>query len=113
MPIIYDRSNIYVAPNKFFYTTANADHLRGRIFLRQWGMKDMGTYELTSDDKKELTNMLPNFQLKTLNKWMKNKVSAQRYENEILFDPFTYYGSFGQPGYLVLSFQATQNTKNG
>ena len=74
-------------------------------------MKDMGTYELTSDDKKELTNMLPNFQLKTLNKWMKNKVSAQRYENEILFDPFTYYGSFGQPGYPVLSFQATQKYK--
>ena len=74
-------------------------------------MKDMGTYELTSDDKKKLINMLPNFQLKTLNKWMKNKVSAQRYENEILFDPFTYYGSFGQPGYLVLSFQATQKYK--
>ena len=71
MPIIYDRSNIYVAPNEIFYTTANADHLRGRTFLRQYGMKNMGTYELTSDDKKELTSMLPNFKLKTLNKLMK------------------------------------------
>ena len=74
-------------------------------------MKNMGTYELTSDDKKELTSMLPNFQLKTLNKWMKNKVSAQRYENEILFYPFTYYGSFSQSGYPELSFQATQKHK--
>ena len=111
MPIIYDRSNIYVAPNKIFYTTANTDHLRGRTFLRQWGMKNMGTYELTSDDKKELTSILPNFLLKTLNKWMKNKGSAQQHENEILFYPFTNYGSFGQPGYPVLSFQATQKYK--
>ena len=115
MPIIYDRNNIYVAPNEIFYTTANANHLRGRTFLRQYGMKNMGTYELSSDDKKELKSMLPNFQLKTVNKWMKNKVSAQRYENEILFYPFTYYGSFGQPGYPVLSFlalsQATQKYK--
>ena len=87
MPIIYDRSNIYVAPNEIFYTTANSDHLRSRTFLRQRGMKNMGTYKLTSDDLKELTSMLPNFQLKTLNKWMKEKVSAQRYENEILFYP--------------------------
>ena len=46
---------------------------------------------------------------------MKNKVSEQQYENEILFYPFTYYGLFGQPGYPVLIFevrsQATQKYK--
>ena len=85
MPIIYDRNNIYVAPNEIFYTTANADHLRGRTSSRQRGVKNMGTQELTSDDLKKLRSMLPNFSLKTLNKWMKNRVSAQRYENEVLF----------------------------
>ena len=68
MPIIYDRNNIYVAPNEIFYRKANADHLRGRTFLRQYVMKNIGTYELTSGDKKELKSMLPNFQLKALNK---------------------------------------------
>ena len=85
IPIIYDRNNIYVDPNEIFYTTENADHLRGRTFSRKRGMKNTGTYELTSDDLKELRRMLPNVLLKTLNKWMKNRVSAQRYENEILF----------------------------
>ena len=106
MSIIYDRSNIYVAPNAMFYTTANGAQLRGITFLRQYGMKNMGTYVLTSDDLKELRSMFPCFQLKILNKLMKNKVSAQRYQNEILFPPFTYYGSFGQFGYPVIGFQA-------
>ena len=50
--------------------------------------------------------MLPNFQLKIFHKWMKVKVSAQQYQNEVIFYPFNYYGSFGQVGYPAVSFQA-------
>ena len=42
MPIIFDRNEIWVAPNEIFYTTANAAQLRGRTFLTQKGMKYMG-----------------------------------------------------------------------
>ena len=35
MPIIFDRNDIWVAPNEIFYTTANAAQLRGRTFLTQ------------------------------------------------------------------------------
>ena len=37
---------------------------------------------------------------------MKVKVSAQQYQNEIIFYPYSYYGSFGQVGYPVIGFQA-------
>ena len=37
---------------------------------------------------------------------MKVKVSAQQYQNEVIFYPFNYYGSFGQVGYPAVSFQA-------
>ena len=33
MPIIFDRNNIWIAPNEIFYTTVNAAQLRGRTFL--------------------------------------------------------------------------------
>ena len=49
--------------------------------------------------------MLRNFQLKILHKWMKVKVSAQQYQNEVIFYPFNYYSSFGQVGYPAVSFQ--------
>ena len=49
--------------------------------------------------------MLPNFQLKIFHKWIKVKVSAQQYQNEVIFYPFNYYGSFGQVGYPAVSFQ--------
>ena len=42
MPIIFDRNDIWVAPNKIFYTTANAAQMRGKTFLTQNGMKYMG-----------------------------------------------------------------------
>ena len=71
MPIIFDRSNIWITPNKIFYMTANAAQMRGRTFLTQHGMKYMGSY-----DQKELRSMLPNFQLKVFQKWMKVKISA-------------------------------------
>ena len=117
MPIIFDRSNIWIAPNEIFYTTANAAQIRGRTFLTQHGMKYMGAYTLNVNDQKELRSMLPNFQLKVFHKWMKVKLSAWNYQNESIFYPHNYYGSFGQVGYPAMRFEgvspATKNTKNG
>ena len=91
---------------EIFYTTENAAQLRGRTFLTQKGMKYMGSYRLNDTDKKELRSMLPNFQLKQFHKWMKVTVSAQSYQNELIFYPYKYYGSFGQVGYPVVNFEA-------
>ena len=105
MPIIFDRNNIWNAPNKIFYTTANAAQLRGRTFVTQHEMKYMRFYTLNVNDQKELRSMLPNFQLKVFHKWMKVKLSAQNYQNELIFYPYNYYGSFGQVGYPVMRFE--------
>ena len=96
MPITFDRNDIWVAPNEIFYKTANAAQLRGKTFLTQNGIKYMGSYMLNDNDKKELRSMLPNFQSIKFHKWMKVKVSAQNYQNELMFYPYNYYGSFGQ-----------------
>ena len=106
MPIIFDINDIWTAPNKIFYTIANAVQMRGKTFLTQNVMKYMGSYELNVNDQKELHSMLPNFQLKIFHKWMKVKVSTQHYQNEVIFYPYNYYGSFGQVGYPAVSFQA-------
>ena len=106
MPIIYDRNDIWVAPNGIFYATANAAQMRGGTFLTQNGMKYMGAYTLNDNDKKEFCSMLPNFQLKQFHEWMKVKTSAQQIQNESIFYPFNYYGSFGQVGYPVVGFEA-------
>ena len=37
---------------------------------------------------------------------MKVKVSAQNYQNELIFYPYNYYGSFGQVGHPVVRFEA-------
>ena len=42
MPIIFDLNDIWIGPNKIFYTTANAAQMRGKTFLTQNGMKYMG-----------------------------------------------------------------------
>ena len=68
MPIIFDRNNIWTAPNEIFYMTANAAQLRGRTFLTQHGMKYIGSYMLNVNDQKELLSMLKNFQLKVFHK---------------------------------------------
>ena len=47
-----------------------------------------------------------NFQLKQFHKWKKVKVSAQNYQNELIFYLFNYYVSFGQVGYPVVGFEA-------
>ena len=49
--------------------------------------------------------MLPNFQFKIFHKWMKVKLSAQQYQNELISYPYNYYGSFGQVGYPVVKFE--------
>ena len=64
MPIIFDKTDIWVAPNEIFYMTASAAQMRGKTFLTQNGMKYMGSYTLNVNDQKELRSMLPNFQLK-------------------------------------------------
>ena len=106
MPIIFNVNDIWIAPNEIFYMTANAVQMRGKTSLTQNRMKYMGSYELNVNDQKELRSMLPNFQLKIFHKWMKVKVSAQQYQNEVIFYPYNYYGSFGQVGYPAVSFQA-------
>ena len=90
MPIILDLKDMWIAPNEIFYTSANAAQMRGRTFLMQNGIKYMGTYTLNVNEQKELRSMLPNFQLKVFQKWMKTKVSAQKYQNELIFYPFNY-----------------------
>ena len=70
----------YFYQTKILYTTANAAQIRGRTFLTQHGMKYMGAYTLNVNDQKELRSMLPNFQLKIFQKWMKVKLSAQNYQ---------------------------------
>ena len=104
-PIIFDRSNIWIAPNEIFYTAAYAVQIRGRTFLTQHRMKYMGAYTLNVNDQKELRNMLLNFQLKLFRRWMKVKLSAQNYQNELIFYPYNYYGSFRQVGYPVRRFE--------
>ena len=117
MPIMYDRNDIWVAPNEIFYTTANAAQLRGKTFLTQNGMKYMKSYTLNDNDKKELRRILPNFQLKEFHKRIKVTLSAQNYQNELIFYSFNYYGSFGEAGYPVVGFEAPspelKNRKNG
>ena len=106
MPIIFDRNDIWIAPNEIFYTTANAVQMRGKTFLDQNGIKYMGSYTLNDDHQKELCRILPNFQLKQFHKWMKVKTFAKNYQNELIFYPYNYYGSFGKVGYPVIGFQA-------
>ena len=35
MPLIFDRNDIWIAPNEIFYATANAAQMRGSTFLTQ------------------------------------------------------------------------------
>ena len=110
MLIIFDRNNIWIAPNEIFYTTANAAQLRGRTFLTQHGMKYMGSYTLNVNYQKQLRSMLPNFQLKVFHKWMKVKLSAQNYKNELASYPYNYYGPFRQVGYPVMRLDCVSPT---
>ena len=105
MPIVWDNDDIWVAKSEILYTVANASQLRGRTFLTQKGIKYMGGYWLNDDDKKELRSMLPNFQLRQFHKWMKVNDNNLSYQNELIFYHYTYYGSFGQIGYPVMSFE--------
>ena len=109
MPIIFDRTDIRVAPNKILYTTANAAQMRGKTFLMQNGMEYMQKYVLNNDDQKQLRSTLLNLQLKVFHKWMKVKVTSQQYQNELIFYPYNYYGSFGLVRYLVMRFESVSS----
>ena len=74
MPITYIFGSPHINLNEPFYI-ADESQMKNNTFLKQGGIKDLGSYTLTNDDLKELRNMLPNFQLKTLRKWMKVKRS--------------------------------------
>ena len=37
---------------------------------------------------------------------MKVELSAQNYQNELIFYPYNYYGSFGEVGYPVMRFES-------
>ena len=50
--------------------------------------------------------MLPNFQLQQLHSWMKVNNDIVSYQNELIFFPFIYYGSYGKVGYPVVGFKA-------
>ena len=111
MPITYIFGSLHINLNEPFYT-ADVSQMKNNTFLKQDGIKDLGSYTLTNDDLKELRNMLPNFQLKTLRKWMKVKRSRKTYGEELIFYPLTKYESFGQPQYSIANFEAsTQNAK--
>ena len=104
MPITFIFGNLRLFNNEPFYT---ANIPKTNSFLKQDGISDLGSYTLTKDDLKELNNMLSNFQLKNLCKWMKVKNSRQTCEQELTFYPQTRYGSLGQPIYNIANFQAT------
>ena len=84
IPMIFDRNDIWIAPDEIFYTTTNAVQMRGRTFLTQKGMKHMRSYTLNGNDQKELRSMFSNFKLKIFHKWMKVTLSAQNYQNELI-----------------------------
>ena len=110
MPIVFVFNSLVVYFNEEFYTT---DVPRNNSFLKQNGIKDLGSYTLTKDDLAELNSMHSNFQLKTLRKWKKdNRLTSQRWSNELIYYPLTKYGSYGQPQYNISNFQAlSKNTK--
>ena len=78
---------------------------KSRTFLTQHGIKYMRAYTLNVNNQKELRSMLPNFQLKVFHKQTKVKLSAQNYQNELIFYPYNYYSSSGQVGYPVMRFE--------
>ena len=104
-PIVWDNDDIWVAKNEIFYTTANSSQMRRRTFLTQKKMKYMGSRWLNDDDLKELRSMLPNFQLQQLHSWMKVNDDVVSYQNQLIFFPFTRYGSYGKAGYPVVGFE--------
>ena len=95
MPMVFVFNGLSVFYNEEFYTT---DVPRNNIFLKENGIKDLGSYTLTKDDLTELRSMLPNFQLKILCKWKKDKrLTRQTWLNDLFYYPQTKYGSYGQP----------------
>ena len=105
MPTVWDNDDIWVAKNETFYITANASEMRGRTFLTQRAIKYMGSYWVNDNNKKELRSILPNFQSRQFHSWMRVSDDNLSYQNELIFYSYTYYGSFGQIRYPVMSFE--------
>lgn len=63
MPIVFVFNSLVVYFNEEFYT---ADVPRNNSFLKQNGIKDLGSYTLTKDDLAELNSMHSSFQLKNI-----------------------------------------------
>ena len=92
MPIVWGNDDIWLATNEIFYKTANASQLRGsRTFLKNSGLKYMGSYWLKDSDKKELKSILPNFQLEQFHSWMYVDGHNPSYQDELIFWPSTYF----------------------
>lgn len=108
--MVFVFNGLSVFYNEEFYTT---DVPRNNSFLKQNGIKDLGSYTLAKDDLTELRSMLPNFQLKILCKWKKDKrLTRQTWLNDLFYYPQTKYGSYGQPQYNISNVQAlSKNTK--
>ena len=64
----------------------------------------MGSYWVNDNDKKELRSILPNFQSRQFHSWMRVSDDNLSYQNELIFYSYTYYGSFGEIRYPVMSF---------
>ena len=115
IPLIWEKNNMWIAKNEIFYTTTNAAQMRKKTFLKN--VKYMRNYWLNDNDKKQLQSLLVSFSLEQFHSWMKVDDYVISCQNEVMFYPYTYYGSFGSPSFDVAVFRCTSNNmlkyKNG
>ena len=107
IPLIWENNNMWIAKNEIFYTTANAARMRKKVFLKN--IKYMRSYWLNDNDKKQLQSLLVSFSLEQFHSWMKVDDYVISCQNEVIFYPYPYYGSFGSPSYDVAGFRCTSN----
>ena len=107
IPLIWENNNMWIAKNEIFYTTANAARMRKKVFLKN--IKYMRSYWLNDNDKKQLQSLLVSFSLEQFHSWMKVDDYVISCQNEVIFYPCPYYGSFGSPSYDVAGFRCTSN----
>ena len=69
----------------------------------------MGSHWLNDDDKKELRSLLDSFSLDQFHSWMEVDDTVTSFQNEVIFYPFTYIGSFGSLSYDVVGFRCKWN----
>ena len=99
MPIIYLFGQFKIMPNEPFYTSKTL-YLKSNTFLKDSNIKNLGEYSLTDRDLAEIQSIIPNFQLRELQKFVCVNNSVQnKWKDEIFFYPQTAYRKFGQPEY--------------